>query len=151
MIATNRPLVALSIFLIISGALFGGYAVSAIGLILFMVAVASGSRIPRTTVPSGSTTLPPGRVAPPQRIIPKVETSFLAPPPASSPSAPSPAPFQKEDTYTGALFPTSIFPALSPMQSPSTRLPPERPGQAGERDQLLEFGAIIAFLKLAFG
>jgi hypothetical protein len=54
-------------------------------------------------------------------------------------------------SYSGALFPSPILPALSQI-TPVPRPTKEKEQQSqGERDELVEVGAMLALLKLILG
>jgi hypothetical protein len=53
--------------------------------------------------------------------------------------------------YSPPLFPTSMFPSLSMPTAYRPQAPEHKEGRASETDELLEFGLLIAVLRLALG
>jgi hypothetical protein len=54
-------------------------------------------------------------------------------------------------TYSSALFPTPIIPALNSLRTYSQPTGEANPQKQSERDELVEAGAILALLKLVLG
>jgi hypothetical protein len=54
-------------------------------------------------------------------------------------------------TYEPSLFPTSMFPSLSPMTPPPSPPKEATHGKAEERDEVLETGTMLALLKIILG
>jgi hypothetical protein len=53
--------------------------------------------------------------------------------------------------YSGALFPTQMFPSLTQIGTSAQQEMAPATGKQEGRDELVEYGAILALLKLAFG
>ncbi|MDG6900821.1 MAG: hypothetical protein JRM80_02520 [Nitrososphaerota archaeon] len=141
----NRNLVLFSVLLIMLGIGSGFYLLSLLGSLFLLPALISRGRPP------------PARATPPQkqearRIIPLTppQPPAEAAPPQVSGYMASPQPAQYQG-YSMALFPTTMFPSLSQMGGKA--LPPVQPPVVKQdaRDDLVEVGAMIALLKLAFG
>jgi hypothetical protein len=61
---------------------------------------------------------------------------------------------QQPTFYAPALFPTPMFPSLFGMttaQAPTTPMKESEHKKPQEQDELIEVGALLALLKLAFG
>ncbi len=54
-------------------------------------------------------------------------------------------------TYTGALFPAPLLPALSQMGAASVQPIESEEGKSSDRDELVEVGAVLVLLKLVLG
>lgn len=143
-----RGLLYFSALLIFLGVYGGAYPVSIIGVLLLIPSLMATSR------------RPPTKQQPPvvqefRRVVPRQPTMSMETRPAPSTvletSPPTPAPFEHQESYTGALFPTAIFPTLS--QSPISRLPADasKQGPQGTKDEVLEVGTIVAIMKLVLG
>ena len=145
-----RGLLYFSVLLILLGAYGGAYPVSIVGVLLLIPALAAPSRRP-----SAEKKPPPPPLQQYRRVIPRTapvpmdsQAAVSATPHAEPPAL---APFEHQETYTGALFPTSIFPTLS--LSPVSQQAAEDPRKAvqGQKDEVLEVGTIVAIMKLILG
>jgi hypothetical protein len=144
--ALNRNLVVFSFFLVLLGVAFNFYLLSFFGLLLMIPAFLSPPRTAPRKAP-----VPPRpefrRITPLPPTRPSMEA--LAARPTPKVVAPPP-PVVQPQTYTPALFPTSMFPSLSQMGN----LPQPPSGAAersAERDGLVEAGAILVLVKLLVG
>lgn len=138
----NRNLVYFGVFLVLLGIGFDFYPISFLGLILLIPALLSPSRPPMTRVPEAPKQEP-------KRIIPAAQPQ----PPASGAEPKSyftPPPPTQTQTYAPALFPMPMFPSLSQMGTVARPVEPV-PQKQGERDELIEVGAMLALMKLALG
>jgi ABC-type antimicrobial peptide transport system permease subunit len=150
----NRNLLGFGFLIILVGIGSGFYLLSIIGLVIMIPALLAPSKIP--TRPSQSTRSSASTVRPgTRRIIP--------PPIIRQPEPPTSQPQHQlvvqatadsqisTPTFSQALFPNSIFPSLSlisgSVQPPASSIPVK----SSERDEVLELGAILAFLRIAFG
>ncbi|MDG7008905.1 MAG: hypothetical protein JRN06_11855 [Nitrososphaerota archaeon] len=145
----NRNLLLFAIFLIVLGAGFNFYPLSLFGLIMLIPALMAPSRpVPRPT--GAPTRQEVRRIAPP----PRPEPTPVQPKPAAVPQASvMMSPTQQPSPYTSyspALFPSAIFPSLSPSVAapPQSTVAAQKPA---ERDELLETGAVLALVRLIFG
>jgi hypothetical protein len=145
----NRGLLAFAVFLIVIGASFNVIQALIIGLFLLFPAVLTtpkprSQRIPSSQVPS------PRRIAP--RPPPVIEKPVVeAPPDVALPMVTAASQVRQQPTFSPALFPNPIFPTLSkiPLSTVAPREAEKQPTE--QREELLEFGALIALLRLAFG
>lgn len=138
------------VFLIVVGIATGYYFVSVVGF-FFLIPAFSSSPVRRAPGQSTPTSYMPRRIIPPPAPAPPGEAAAPAPGIAAQMSVQPQAP-QSSQGYSPALFPTAIFPTLS-LTSPVAAAKAEAaPAQkAPERDELLEFGAFLALLKLVSG
>lgn len=129
----------------IIGVGFGFYLLSILGLLLLIPGLLSSPRPPMTRVPA-----PPREE--PRGIAPLARPQQVPAAPAPEPKVMDvPPPSTESPTYSQPLFPMPMFPSLSQMGT-AAQPPMERmEGKQEGRDELLEVGAILAFLKLAFG
>lgn len=141
----NRNLVLFSVLLVMLGIGSGFYLLSLLGSLFLIPALISRARPPptRATPPEKQEArriIPPTPAQPPAEAAPPQVPGYMA----------SPQPTQQQ-WYSVALFPTTMFPSLS--QLGSQVVPPFQPTTAKQepRDDLVEVGAMIALLKLAFG
>lgn len=139
----NKSLVYFSVLMILLGVGSGFYLLSLLGGIALIPALLSPTR-------------PPVRRAPEQ---PRQEPRRIIPPPFQPPRPSEPvanpvsyvaSPAPSQPTYPAALFPTAMFPSLSTMGS-TPQAKETAPAKQEGRDELVEVGAILALLKLAFG
>jgi len=143
----NRGLLVLSVLLIILGIGSGLYFASLFGFILLFPAILPGR--PRSNPIPVKTQPIPRRIAPPPQMLKVSSTPPSAPTPAYAPSTP----LQLQTgaaTFAPPLFPTNIFPTLS-LSPPTAEAKTSAPEQKNDRDDLLEFGAILAIIRLALG
>lgn len=150
----NASLAALAFLMIILGAGAGFYPISVLGVVILVAALLVPSRpqAPRplpSTQESGGATIraeqPRAAYAPMTRQPPQTATR-------PSPE-PMPAPELNQGyTSTSALFPTTMFPSMSPVpmipQPPETKKPSETPAPAND---LVEMAAIVVLLKMLSG
>ncbi len=126
------------------GALFGELLLSIFGGLLLVLSL---------IFPSKSQVKKPAPAAPqPRRITPQVPqqaASAEAPSAVPAPQYFHPAPAVATAAYSAALFPSTMFPSLSP--TPYQGQPPAKEEGAKQPDELLEVGLILAVLKMAFG
>jgi hypothetical protein len=146
----NRGLLVFAVLLIIIGAAFNVIQALIIGLFLLFPAVLTTPR-PRTQRIPSSQAPSTRRIAP--RPPPVIEPPVMqAPPDLAVPMVAAASQVRQQPTFSPALFPNPIFPTLSKLPA-ATGVPSkesnERPTE--QRDELLEFGALIALLRLAFG
>jgi len=141
----NRNLFVFAILLVILGIGFNIYLLSLFGLLLLIPAVLVTSRPPVRPAP-----VPPKQevrriTSPP---VQRAEVIPPTPPPRSMMPATLPA---QPQTYSPALFPTSMFPSIS--QVGTQPQPPREaaPAKPSERDELVEAGAILVLLRLLSG
>ncbi len=146
----NRNLLIFSILLIAIGVVSGYYYVSVLGFFLLLPSLISSTRR------QGPVPIPKRGAPPPRRILPPARTTeLIAPPEPAKPTAtlvPATPPTPTVN-YSPPLFPTVIFPSFNPPTSsvqPQQVAPPQQQ-QPGQRDELLEIGAIVAIVKLALG
>ncbi len=146
----NRNLLIFSILLIAIGVVSGYYYVSVLGFFLLFPSLISSPRR------QGPVPIPKRSAPPPRRVSPPAPTTELfAPPEPAKPTATlvPPAPPKPTANYSPPLFPTVIFPSFN-QPTPSVQpqqVAPAQQQQPGQRDDLLELGAIVAILKLALG
>ena len=148
----NRNLAIFSLLLILVGLAFGLYLIAFFGFLLI---------IPAFLVPQNPPGRPPRAPPPPapRRITPPAETKPepVAAPPSQEMAMPSPSYSSSstmQQTYSPALFPSPMLPSLSQVPGLASAQPPKEASamkQEGSRDELVEMGAILALLKLAFG
>ena len=152
----NRNLLVFSLFLIILGAVSGVYLVSLFGIILLIPSALPSARQSSRNPPQPTQTkrLPTWNAA---KRMPADEGPVPSAQPDSQPAqppepmvAPMPGPSSMQ-TYSPALFPGSIFPPVYNL-SVQTPLPagPEAK-KTSERDDLVEVGTLLVFLKLFLG
>ncbi|MDA4124368.1 MAG: hypothetical protein OK438_02790 [Thaumarchaeota archaeon] len=146
----NRNLLVASVFLILVGIAFGFYPVTLIGFFLLFPALLSSPRPGPMKTPTTRPQEQPRRIMP--HPTPVTEAlplpAVTAPLPTATPSSSQPIPHSLA-SYSSALFPNSMFPNLSlasPTQSSTAKT--EAPAA---KDELLEVGALLAFLKLVLG
>ena len=144
----NRNLLGLSVLMILFGAVSGFYLLSIIGLVIMIPAFLSGSRLP-TRPPTSTARRETRRIIPPPVVKQPEPTTYLPPqqgvvPVPSTNTMASP-------TFSQALFPNAIFPSLSLVGGSPQATAPGPSAKSAERDELLEFGAILALLKIALG
>jgi hypothetical protein len=150
----NRNLFGFGLLIILVGIGSGFYLLSLIGLVIMIPALLAPSKIP--TRPSPGTRQSPGTV--------RRETRRIIPPPVTRQPEPTPsqpqhqlaipttaAPQMSTPTFSQPLFPNSIFPSLSLVSGPVHPQGSSTPVKSSERDEVLEIGAILAFLRIAFG
>lgn len=151
----NRSLVGLGFLMVLVGIGVGLYLLAFIGVLILIPGLLAPSRIPSRPVPS-PVRQETRRITPPplpkkpvnnttesqQKPISMVPASVSTMTPSSSTTTP---------VYSPALFPNSIFPPMSQVSNYSQPAPPSNLPKSGERDELLEIGAILAILKIAFG
>ena len=147
----NKNLLVFSILLITLGIGFDLYPISFLGLILLIPSLLTPSKVPTGTVPQPSQRTKPYQSQQPRRVAPPPTPQPAAAAQAQpQPQAPMAAP-TGTPIYSSALFPTPMFPTLS---LPSPMAQPVKETQAvkaQEKDELVEVGAILALLKVAFG
>jgi hypothetical protein len=141
----NRTLLTFAGLLILLGLGFGIYVVSLFGLLLIFPALIAGSRPPTRPAPQPARE-EPRRIAPPPYSQPQVAVPQT--PPMAAPQTP---PAMQSLTYSPALFPTPLLSTLAPMASPPPSVKERQDGKPEERDELVEVGTILVFLKLFFG
>jgi Na+-transporting methylmalonyl-CoA/oxaloacetate decarboxylase gamma subunit len=144
----NRNLAGLALLLILLGIGVGLYLLAFIGLLILIPALLAPSKVPSRPVPIPAKQ-ETRRIAPPllqkqpeSNIKVSQQQGAMVVPVQSSTSTP---------TYSPALFPTSIFPSMSQVTKYGQPPTPTNPPKSEERDELLEIGAILAILKIAFG
>ena len=158
----NRNLLVFSLFIIVAGLAFGLYIISFFGLLLLIPALAAPTRPPAGNAPpQPSQSRPWGRVIP----RPSSPPPSPAPTPKAEPMSPPAPPMSSMATsymaissspgqpvsYTPALFPMPLLPAMSVMGSaPQPVKPPQESRHEGP-DEIVEVGALLAMLKLLFG
>ena len=155
----NRNLLVFSLFLIILGAVSGVYLVSLFGIILLIPSALPSARQssrnpPQPTQPTQTKRLPTWsaakRMPADEEPVPSAQTDSQPAPPPEPVVAPMPGPSSMQ-TYSPALFPGSIFP---PVYNPSVQTPLPAGTEAkktSERDDLVEVGTLVVFLKLFLG
>ena len=163
-ITTNRGLLVFSILLILVGLGSGYDLLFVIGFFLLFPAllVTSKPRPQAPQPPQTSSGQQPVRRPPPQ---PTPSYEMAPTPPKTQMVVPPPMPpvQTSQVSYSPPLFPTSMFlgssqplpigtPPGASQSAPATQPPKEVRVEAREsRDELLEIGAVLLLLKLAFG
>ena len=140
-----------AVFLVVIGIGSGFYLLTFFGLLVLIPVLLSPSRPTTRPQPPSTQTRPreqPRRIAPPP-----VQPYATATPPEQPAAAlsPIPPPSAPSTAYSGALFPTSMFPPMSQMGTIPPQVKEGSPKKPEERDELVEVGTILALLKLAFG
>ena len=141
----NRNLVAFSLLVILAGLAFGLYLISFFGFLILIPALASGSRLP-TRPPPTQPKQQPRRIIPPappqpESTVPAVQAKPMA---AAQPT-------MQVQSYSPALFPSSMFPSLAGMGSTPLAAKEAATPKPDGRDELVEVGTMLALLKLVFG
>lgn len=144
----NRNLVGLAFLLILAGIGVGLYLLAFIGLLILIPALLAPSRVPSRPAPAPV----------------RQETRRITPQPLLRQAEPATKEIQQKPTimvptpsttatpvYSPALFPSSIFPSISQVSNYAQPTPPTNPQKSEQRDELLEVGAILAILRIAFG
>jgi hypothetical protein len=151
----NKSLIAFAVILIVGGIYVGIGLIVLLGVILLIPGLLTTpkqpSKVPVSKAP------PPRRTSPPPAAQPaKMEYSQAGPmqpqAPASAPTTmyvPSVSPMSSGPIYSPALFPTSMFPSLSVPTTYRPQILEHKEGRTSETDELLEFGLLIAVLRLA--
>jgi len=156
---TNTPLLGIAVILILLGA-FTSITISIFGFILLFPALLAPSRKP-------SSKQSPPRPAEQRVERPSWSQLSTQPPEVRTPPGPMPVPvpapaaavempyvsMSAESTSSSALFPNPILPALS-LSIPTTAAPPPSETKRSppeSRDELLEFGVLLAILKVISG
>ncbi len=148
----NRNLLVFSLLLIFLGFGFGLYLLSFFGLVLLIPSLLSPSRPPARPVPAPTPQEQrPRRIAPPPVQQPSVAPEPQPMPEAAKPMSPPMQPAYAPATYSGALFPTPILPALSRMDTMAMPTKEAAQKKSDDRDELVEVGAVLALLRLALG
>jgi len=144
-----------AILLVLVGAGTTFYFLSALGVILVIASLIPGPRGSYPPRPSQTQTPPP-----PRRIMPSVPKPVEQSPtstPVQAPQVPYQSSIQAPNSttllnYSPALFPTSMFPTLTLQASmPSAAEKATQKQHPAEKDDLLEFGTILALFRLALG
>ncbi len=158
----NRGLLVFSILVIFAGLVVGYYAISIIGLALLIPALATTPKPKTPKLPTGSSTqqtptvlrrqVPPAQA---QQANPAVNAAMTPVPTAYSPSMMQPLGSQGQQSafsYSSSLFPTTMFPSMSPLALPAPQQAPQAEKQAEPRrsdtEELLEVGLLFAIMKL---
>jgi len=151
----NKSLIAFAAIFIIGGIYTGIALIVVLGVFLLIPGLLTTpkqpSKVPVSKAP------PPRRTSPPPVAQPSRTEYTQAGPmqpqaPAPAPSTmyvPSVSPMSSGPIYSPALFPTSMFPSLSVPTTYRQQNPEHKEGRQAETDELLEFGLLIAVLKLA--
>lgn len=146
----NRGLLVFAVILIVIGAAFNVIQALIIGLFLLFPAILTTPR-PRTRRIPSSQAPPTRRIAP--RPPPIIERPVVQAPPDLAMSVVAAASqVRQQPTFSPALFPNPMFPTLSRLPAAAgipSKDTNERPTE--QREELLEFGALIALLRLALG
>jgi hypothetical protein len=152
----NRNLLLFALFLAVLGVVFGFYLITFFGLLLLIPAALIPSRAPartpqppkqaarRTPPPQGLQSM--AKEQAPQSMSSQPVSQSMSPQPmAAMSSVPYSSSYQ---SYSPALFPSSMFPSLSMSGSAQPQPQGELAKKQAERDELVEVGAMLALLKL---
>ena len=155
----NKSLLAFAVIIIFGGIFLGIPILAVFGAILLLPALLTtpkeASKVPVSKAPSPQ----PRRItaAPASQPSQSVKMEYSGPG-AAQPQAPAPMPttmyapsagsMSSGVIYSPALFPNSMFPSFSAPASYRPQLPEHKEGRVSETDELLEFGLLIAVLRL---
>jgi len=155
-LALNLSWAAIAFFVILIGGLSGFYVISVLGVFILIASLIAPSRTSaprRQPLPQGRvgtpTRSPPQRQAPPSQA--QAESKLLQMP---QPTSQTMFPQDANQGYASnmALFPASMFPSTSPVATPAQPQVQKKPSEVPEpRDELVEMGAILLFLRLISG
>lgn len=149
----NRGLLFFALIVIFLSSTSGYYSIAAIGVLLLIPALLTGST--RSTPKPAPARTEPGRVTPRKQPQPFNPATLQIEKPSQH-EAPLPTVTTKyfvaqavatSDAIVPALFPTAMFPSFSPTVSESRDVKPA-PEAPGQRDELVETVAALAILRL---
>jgi len=153
----NKELLAFAVIVIFGGIFLDIGLITLFGVFLLIPAL--------LTTPKQASKVPVSKPPPPRRITPlpgsqpsqPAKTEYIQAGATQSP-APGPMPttmyaasgasMSSGMIYTPALFPNSMFPSFSAPVTYRPQVPEHKEGRATETDELLEFGLLIAVLRL---
>lgn len=141
-------LLAFAIFLIAVGEVTGYGILSIFGFFLLFPALLMPPRRP----PQQKVQQKVEQKVQPKRVEPPTLPAQPAAAPATVPMAKPEMPRPSQPSYSPALFPTAMFPSISPTPVASTAtIKLGETAAAKPRDEVIEYGVLYAFLRLLAG